>query len=1218
MAAAKLNRYVQLSGTQTKVEFAPLGTAFKCNISLPGHEHVAHGVAANKKDAQAKAVQDMISYLSATGELDATEGPPAKKKQKVAGGGVKPAASVAAVQQKQEVQKPAVQPPAQNIPKMGQDDGAGNFTLDIARGHLNQELRKMKMDNSTDMTVTTDGPAHDIYHRATLTFYTRDGKRWVESHRAKNKKTVQNELALQVCRKLFALGYIQKYRRNATKGTFWDNVKQSKYFESGSFGLGLQPELKARLRSYLESKGYGVPEPRAPHPGPDAVLWQAGGTKEVPEGHGQVAAVTWSPPGHGSAPWPHPKGDQEPDPDTAAMAAEKSSQLPIASRFEEIIHTVASNQICIIQGSTGSGKTTQVPQYILDAEDGQDKTIVVTQPRRLAAMTVARRVAAERGEALGGSVGYAVRFDTVWPRRPGGICYMTSGLLLKRLHSRGLCGISHVIVDEVHERDLDNDLLMGLLRSAAAAAPGLKIILMSATIDASKFQKYMAEGTAGGLPPVISVEGHCFPVKTLFLEDIIEKMGWHPSGEWNKKGKEKDVQAMNSCDTHRYSQATVKALAACPEQQIPLELTRDLLARLVSEGTVSGETGSVLVFMPTWGMMSLLAKLLQAEASLSRVIKVIMLHSQVPKHEQMEAFRPAPPGIAKVILATNIAESSVTIDDVTVVIDSCKVKLTHFSESTRLSYNDVVWTGRQNMEQRKGRAGRTRPGICFRLCTKLRFEQGLQDEVPPELTRMPLVGAALLIKSLDLGDIAGVLGQCPDAPPAPAVAHAISELLLVRALDPEQNLTYLGRILARLPVDPHVGLALLMGHWLFGLGDAMATMCAAMSFDEPFPFEKTGGYLSWSIQEKFKGSHKNSDQFVLGLVHQEYARLLQVQGQLAADRFCTSEGLHPAIMKQVFDASEQLRAILQSDALGALAVGEDAAEAGAEGILDELQPRQRNYTAIRDWGQQEWQWGAVLLLLATALPFLAVHQEKRHVWVSEEVVGAVYKGSVNCTKALYVFPSPLFAFLDQVKEGGWKPPRCRQLTNIPALLALLKPFAAGEVRLDSEDGSCAIVADWIPVGPVPFETVQLLLGLRCRLEDSLVECAEQISQEGGPAFAEGGGLKDKELVPLLQDLLRHGSLRFRESATGAAAAPGHGTGSAGAWPPQANIAAVSPRAGAGTPPARVVPARGAPAPQPSKGSKGFKGFGKTGSAFTQSAPKGKGKGSIRPATNWWS
>ena len=1157
--AGQLNRYCQKTGSQFEVSFSrpTEGNGFQCRLSIPGVPKVACAIASSKKTAQAAAVKEMHSFLSSNGMLDQVlaDGPAIKKRKVPAANIIEddhqvsnfvpeppiqpiqpriiPRGSLASgatagvlkpgiVPRSAPVRPMVVQPQSQPPSGPSPEDDAGNFSILIARSHLNEHLKKWRQP--TDIRVVQDGPPHAPSFKAMLSFQVK-GVWFNETHHAKTKKQATNELALKVCRKLFARGLLPKYKRNSTKGTFFDNLKDSKYFESSSFGLGLRPDLKERLRSYLHQHGYEVHQDVSAPPG--TVLWEGTVPEELdPEEVGSIAALPWSSPEEGPSPWPEPKIDAIPDTYAAAIAAEASASLPIASKFQEIVDTVARNQVCIIQGSTGSGKTTQVPQYILDSqdEDGHPKTIVVTQPRRLAAITVARRVAAERGEDLGGSVGYAVRFDAVWPQRPGGICYMTSGLLLKRLHQRGLCGISHVIVDEVHERDLDNDVLLGLLRSAMVVHPALKVVLMSATIDARKFQQYLQQRLPSNdlehvpLPPVIAVKGHSYDVKCLFLEDIVEKMGWVPPPQ----KKEKELQgAMNFCDPQKYSPQTVKAVQSMPEQHIPLELARDLLKALVSEGQVSHEMGSVLVFLPTWNVMSLLSKLLQADSTLSQC-KVIMLHSQVPKEAQMEAFQPAPAGMAKVILATNIAESSITIDDVTCVIDSCRVKLTFFTETTRLSYHDVVFTGRHNLEQRKGRAGRTRPGLCFRLCTRKRFEEGLEDEVPPELTRMPLVGAALLVKSLELGDIAAVLSQCPDPPPEISVAHAIAELKLVRALDEQQHLTYLGRILARFPLDPHVGVALLLGHWLFGMGDTMATICAAMSFDEPFQFEKTNGYLPWPMQEKYKGTHKNSDQFVLGLVHQEYARIMGTNGEAAARRFCAQEGLHPAIMRQAYEASEQLRALLQSEALGGLALGSLEDE---EGTMATAPKQRRNYSAIQDWNNQEPSWGAVLLGLVTALPHLAVHQEKRHVWVAEDTIGAVHRGSINCCKNAFVFPSPIFAFLDQVKEGGWKPTRCRQLTNMPPLLALLKPFANGEIRMDEQDGKCVIIGNWIPLGPVPVDTVNLLLVLRRRLEDVICEYADRIAEEGGEVFA---AQRDEELTSLLQDLFRGGSLRFRE------------------------------------------------------------------------------------------
>jgi len=1186
--AMDLNRFCQLRGTKQEINFQQLpNSAFKCTLNIPGVDHSAHGVATSKKGAQDAAVKDIISYLTITGELEqAMNTPPAAKKRKTGNAAaakaqvaqeatpvpvfsgktaLSPGAQPLKPQQQklQQAVQPKLQPKLQQqqqqqeVPQQAQgntgpkpivEDGMGNFSIEVARGKMNEQLKKWRQP--TDINIKTEGPPHQPVFRATIKFQVPKLGKWItEQHVGSVKKQVQNELALKVCRKLFAMGVMQKYARSFQKGTFWDAFQESKYYESGSFGFGLAPQMKTRIRNFLTELGADVPHPDAPPLPPGTVLLNQEDADAMPESEeawSTFRAVDWAPPGApGSSPWPPPKSPSPVNRDPSSHSPSRW-QLPVAQHHDAIVQTIAQNQVCIILGATGSGKTTQVPQYILDSEDGL-QTIIVAQPRRLAAITVAQRVAAERGESLGASVGYAVRFDSVWPQQQGGICYMTTGLVLKRLHRQGLRGVSHVVVDEVHERDLHNDLLMGLLRSASSAHPSLKVVLMSATIDVTKFQHYMSYNATASqvpLPPVVKVEGRIFDVETHYLEDVIENLSWYPN---IKRDKEPSSDSMNTCDVGQYSQTTSQALGAMSESQIPLELMVSLLSYLITSGSCTD--GAVLIFLPTWGMMSLLHRLLSSDNTCSSGSHVILLHSHVPKEQQMEAFKPPPNGLVKVILATNIAESSITIDDVSVVIDSCRVKLTFFSEHTGLSYHTVVWSGRMNLEQRKGRAGRTRPGVCFRMCSRRRFEEGLEDEVPPELTRTPLIEASLLVKSLNLGYVAPVLSQCMDPPAETAVEHAISELRRFRALDDEENLTPLGRILARLPIDPRIGLALLMGHWFFRIGDAMATICAAMSFEEPFPFDKTAGYLPWSVQQHFSGKHKHSDQYVLGQVHQEYARIFDVQGEQAAAGFCSSEGLHPAIMRQVRDASEQLRALLTSDALGALSLEEnDSPELGlafgdmTSSDLAEIPKPQRNHSALRDWDGAEWQWGAVQLLLATALPHLAVHQEKRHVWVSEDTLGAVHKGSVNCCKNTFVFPSPLFTFLDQVKEGGWKPPRCRQSSVLPPLLAVLRPFASGEVKLDDVDGTNVVVGSWIPLGPVTQDTAHLVLYLRRCLEEGLVHCANCVAA-GETNF----GPEQNQMIALLKELLTGQNMRYREThvAGGGAAAKG---GAAG-WAP---------------------------------------------------------------------
>eukprot|EP00434_Breviolum_minutum_P010370 symbB.v1.2.009148.t1/scaffold548.1/size229490/8 len=455
LLAGQLNRYCQKTGSQFEVSFSrpTEGNGFQCRLSIPGVPKVACAIASSKKTAQAAAVKEMHSFLSSNGMLDQVlaDGPAIKKRKVPAANIIEddhqvsnfvpeppiqpiqpriiPRGSVASgatagvlkpgivprsapvrpmvVQQgpwiflpppvigrRPALPRPQSQPPSGPSP----EDDAGNFSILIARSHLNEHLKKWRQP--TDIRVVQDGPPHAPSFKAMLSFQVK-GVWFNETHHAKTKKQATNELALKVCRKLFARGLLPKYKRNSTKGTFFDNLKDSKYFESSSFGLGLRPDLKERLRSYLHQHGYEVHQDVSAPPG--TVLWEAGqnwksiawhvGTvpEELdPEEVGSIAALPWSSPEEGPSPWPEPKIDAIPDTYAAAIGAEASASLPIASKFQEIVDTVARNQVCIIQGSTGSGKTTQVPQYILDSqdEDGHPKTIVVTQPRRLAAITV--------------------------------------------------------------------------------------------------------------------------------------------------------------------------------------------------------------------------------------------------------------------------------------------------------------------------------------------------------------------------------------------------------------------------------------------------------------------------------------------------------------------------------------------------------------------------------------------------------------------------------------------------------------------------------------------------------------------------------------------------------------------------------------------------------------------------------------------------------------
>lgn len=425
-------------------------------------------------------------------------------------------------------------------------------------------------------------------------------------------------------------------------------------------------------------------------------------------------------------------------------------KLPAAERRNQIMNLINDKPVIIVRGNTGCGKTTQIAQYILEdyINSGQGAwcSVVVTQPRRISAVSVAERIAAERNESVGESVGYSVRFESVLPRPYGSILFCTVGVLLRKLES-GLRGISHVIVDEIHERDVNSDFLLVVLRDMIHTYPELRVILMSATIDTALFSNYF------GNCPVIEIEGRTHPVKQYFLEDCVELTGFVPSPESRKRKKDEEAELglsnndgddnMNKIiDSKKYSSATKSTMASLSESEVNFELIESILIYIKHQNV----PGAVLVFLPGWNLIFALLKHLQNSQHFSGPqFTILPCHSQIPREDQRKVFASVPPGVTKIILSTNIAETSITIDDIVYVIDICKARMKMFTSHNNMTSYATVWASRTNLEQRKGRAGRVRPGVCFTLCSRARYDK-LDEHLTPEMFRTPLHELALSIK----------------------------------------------------------------------------------------------------------------------------------------------------------------------------------------------------------------------------------------------------------------------------------------------------------------------------------------------------------------------------------------------------------------------------------------------------------------------------------------
>ncbi|NXE37494.1 DHX36 helicase, partial [Ptilorrhoa leucosticta] len=528
-------------------------------------------------------------------------------------------------------------------------------------------------------------------------------------------------------------------------------------------------------------------------------------------------------------------------------------KLPSYGMREELVKLINSNRVTVISGETGCGKTTQVTQFILDDHIerglGSACRIVCTQPRRISAISVAERVAAERAEGCGNgrSTGYQIRLQSRLPRKQGSILYCTTGIVLQWLQSdKHLSSISHVVLDEIHERNLQSDVLMSIIKDLLNVRLDLKVILMSATLNAEKFSEYFDHC------PMIHIPGFTFPVVEYLLEEVIEKLRqvytpekmdrrlrWRKGfmqGHVSRPEKEEKEQIYRQRWPGylkqlqgRYSASTIDALEMMDDDKVDLDLVAALIRHIVLEE----EDGAILVFLPGWDNISTLHELLMSQVMFkSDRFIIIPLHSLMPTVNQTQVFKKTPPGVRKIVIATNIAETSITIDDVVFVIDGGKIKETHFDTQNNISTMAAEWVSKANAKQRKGRAGRVQPGHCYHLYNGLRASL-LDDYQLPEILRTPLEELCLQIKILKLGGIAYFLSKLMDPPSRDAVMLAINHLMELNALDRQEELTPLGVHLARLPVEPHIGKMILFGA-LFCCLDPVLTIAASLSFKDPF------------------------------------------------------------------------------------------------------------------------------------------------------------------------------------------------------------------------------------------------------------------------------------------------------------------------------------------------------------------------------------------------
>jgi len=471
-------------------------------------------------------------------------------------------------------------------------------------------------------------------------------------------------------------------------------------------------------------------------------------------------------------------------------------KLPVYQFQSQLLEAVAKSQTVVVEGETGSGKTTQIPQFLVEVGYAQPgKTVVAcTQPRRVAATSIAERVAQEMDVTLGQTVGYTIRFEDKSDPNETVLKFLTDGMLLREsMNDPVLSRYSVIVLDEAHERTLSTDVLMGLLmevlpkRKKGSKHGELKVVVMSATLDAEKFQSYFHGA------PLLKVPGRTFPVEVFFTAE--------------------------------------------PEQNYVEAAVRTALQIHKCEGP-----GDILVFLTgEQEIETACDEIRQGAQEMGKDFAELVVHpmySSLPPAKQRKIFEPAPgprvvggPPGRKVVVSTNVAETSLTIDGVVYVIDPGFSKQKVYNPRIRVESLLVSPISRASARQRAGRAGRTQPGKCFRLYTEKSFHEDLQETTYPEILRSKMSNVVLTLKKLGIEDLVHFDFMDPPAPET--LMRALEVLNYLGALDDEGDLTDLGRQMAELPLDPQLSKMLLCSPD-YGCSEEIVNIVAAMSVPQIF------------------------------------------------------------------------------------------------------------------------------------------------------------------------------------------------------------------------------------------------------------------------------------------------------------------------------------------------------------------------------------------------
>ena len=535
--------------------------------------------------------------------------------------------------------------------------------------------------------------------------------------------------------------------------------------------------------------------------------------------------------------------------------------LPIHARRQEIVDTIRAHPVTVIAGETGSGKTTQIPKFLLDAGLGTRGLIGCTQPRRVAALSVAQRIAEELGVSYGREVGAKIRF-TDQTQAHTLIKVMTDGILLNEIQDDPhLSAYEAIVIDEAHERSLNIDFILGCLRNLSDVQPDLKIIITSATIDTETFSKAFDNA------PIIEVSGRTYPVDLIYrpIEDLLEDAG---------------------------------------------DLTYiDAATETINEILRENRAGDILTFLPGERDIHELRRSLEGTAA--RSCDLLPLYGRLSTGDQQRIFNPG--GRRRIILATNIAETSLTVPGIRYVVDTGLARISRYSAHSRTQRLPIEPIAQSSANQRKGRCGRVSNGVCYRLYSEEDYESRPQY-TDPEIHRSNLASVILRMLAFRLGDIRTFPFIDPPADSAIRGGYRLlSELGAVYSSDQTENednykLTQLGRRLAKLPLDPTVGRMLLHAQEENVLDDVLV-IASGLSIQDPRERPAELAKEADAMQKEF--IHKESDFLTLLNIWNAYHDKLETLSQGQLRKFCKKHFVSYQRMREWRDIHHQLERLLK-------------------------------------------------------------------------------------------------------------------------------------------------------------------------------------------------------------------------------------------------------------------------------------------------------------------